>query len=104
VLDLFETGDVVAQNRARSARWRDIAAPLAAHRRVRDFRSLGMIFAFEVDAAREGFATWCFGEALERELLLRPIGNTVYFMPPYIATDDEFAMLCERTADIVERA
>jgi adenosylmethionine-8-amino-7-oxononanoate aminotransferase len=104
VLDLFETGDVVAQNRARSTRWRDIAAPLAAHRRVRAFRSLGMIFAFEVDAARDGFATWCFGEALARELLLRPIGNTVYFMPPYIATDDEFAMLCERSAAIVERA
>jgi adenosylmethionine-8-amino-7-oxononanoate aminotransferase len=104
VLDLFERDDVIAQNRARSARWRAIAAPLAAQRRVRDFRSRGMIIAFEVDTDRKGFASWCFGEALARELLLRPIGNTVYFMPPYIATDDELAMLCERTAAIVERA
>jgi adenosylmethionine-8-amino-7-oxononanoate aminotransferase len=104
VLDLFEHDDVVARNRVRAARWRDIAAPLAAHRRVREFRDLGMIFAFEVDGAREGFAAWCFDEALARELLLRPIGNTVYFMPPYVTTDDEFAMLCARTADIVERA
>jgi adenosylmethionine-8-amino-7-oxononanoate aminotransferase len=104
VLDIFAADDVIAQNRLRTSRWRDIAAPLAAQGRVRDFRSRGMIFAFEVDAARSGFATWCFGEALERELLLRPIGNTVYFMPPYVTTDAEFAMLCERTAAIVARA
>jgi adenosylmethionine-8-amino-7-oxononanoate aminotransferase len=28
-------------------------------------------------------------------VLLRPIGNTVYFMPPYILTDEEFSLLVE---------
>jgi adenosylmethionine-8-amino-7-oxononanoate aminotransferase len=32
-----------------------------------------------------------YREALARELLLRPIGNTVYFMPPYILSDEEDA-------------
>jgi adenosylmethionine-8-amino-7-oxononanoate aminotransferase len=63
-----------------------------------------MIWAFEVDTARPDFARWCFAEALERELLLRPIGRTVYFMPPYIVTDDEFALLCSRTLEIVNLA
>jgi adenosylmethionine-8-amino-7-oxononanoate aminotransferase len=35
-------------------------------------------------------------------LLLRPIGRTVYFMPPYVVTDDEFALLVERTLGIVD--
>jgi adenosylmethionine-8-amino-7-oxononanoate aminotransferase len=36
--------------------------------------------------------------------LLRPIGRTVYFMPPYVLTDEEFALLADRTCDILDRA
>ena len=63
-----------------------------------------MIWAFDVETDRAGFARWCFAEGLARELLLRPIGGTVYFMPPYILTDDEFTMLVARTCDILEHA
>ena len=104
VLDIFRDDDVIAANRARSARWTALAAPLAAHPKVRNFRHRGMIWAFEVDTPRLDFARWCFAEGLARELLLRPIGRTVYFMPPYIVTDDEFALLAARTLEIVDRA
>jgi adenosylmethionine-8-amino-7-oxononanoate aminotransferase len=104
VLDIFADDDVIAANRGRAQRWTALAAPLAAHPRVRDFRRTGMIFAFEVDTSRPDFARWCFAEGLDRELLLRPIGRTVYFMPPYTLTDDEFALLSGRTLGIVDRA
>jgi len=61
-----------------------------------------MIHAFEVATDRPDFARAFFAAALERELLLRPIGRTVYFMPPYIVTDDEFALLVERTAALLD--
>ena len=104
VLDIFRDDDVVAANHARASRWDAMAAPLAAHPKVRDFRRCGMIVAFEVDTDRADFARWCFAQALETGLLLRPIGRTVYFMPPYVIPDDAFALLCERTHAIVERA
>jgi adenosylmethionine-8-amino-7-oxononanoate aminotransferase len=104
VLDIFSHDHVIAANRAKAARWDAIAAPIAAHGKVRDFRRCGMIWAFEVDSARPDFARWFFAEALARELLLRPIGRTVYFMPPYIVTDDEFALLATRTLAIVDDA
>ena len=63
-----------------------------------------MIWAFEVETDRSQFARWCFAEGLTRELLLRPIGPTVYFMPPYILTDEEFALLAARTCEIVDIA
>ena len=63
-----------------------------------------MIVAFEVDTDRPDFARWCFGQGLERGLLLRPIGRTVYFMPPYILADDEFACLVDGTKAIVDAA
>jgi len=104
VLDLFAADDVIAVNRARAARWRTIAAPLQAHPKVRGFREQGMIMALEVATQRHDFARWCFGEGLARELLLRPIGNTIYFMPPYVVDDDAFRLLVERTLAIVEAA
>ena len=96
-LDIFEQDDVIAQNRVRAERFTAAAQPLARHARVRNFRHLGMIWAFEVDAPGKDFAHRFHAEARRRELLLRPIGNTVYFMPPYIVTDDEWALLLERT-------
>ena len=102
VLDIFRDDDVIAGNRERGARWTALAAPLAAHRSVRNFRRCGMIWAFEVETDRADFARWCFAEGLTRELLLRPIGKTVYFMPPYIVTDDEFALLASRTGEILD--
>ena len=104
VLDIFRDDDVLAANRIKAERWTALAAPLASHPKVRDFRQRGMIWAFEVETERSDFARWCFAQGLECELLLRPIGRTVYFMPPYILTDDEFALLAGRTREIVERA
>ena len=101
VLDLFDDEDVLARNRDRAARLDTMAQPLAAHAKVRDFRHLGMIWAFEVVSARPDFSRWFFAEALARELLLRPIGNTVYWMPPYVLDDAEMALLAERTLEIV---
>jgi adenosylmethionine-8-amino-7-oxononanoate aminotransferase len=104
VLDIFRDDDVIEANRTKAARWTALAAPLAAHPAVRNFRQHGMIWAFDVDTERADFARWCFAEGLARELLLRPIGRTVYFMPPYVVTDDEFALLAARTREIVEAA
>jgi adenosylmethionine-8-amino-7-oxononanoate aminotransferase len=104
VLDIFRDDAVIAANLARAQRFDAIAAALAAHPRVRRWRRCGMIIAFDVDTARADFAQWFFGAALARGLLLRPIGTTVYFMPPYIVTDAEFAMLAESTARILDAA
>jgi adenosylmethionine-8-amino-7-oxononanoate aminotransferase len=101
VLDLFRDENVIVANRARAATLSTLAQPLAVHPKVRDFRHLGMIWAFEVDSAREDFSSWCFTAALQRELLLRPIGRTIYWMPPYCLSDDEMALLAARTLDIV---
>ena len=102
VLDIFRDDDIIATNAAKAARWRRMAAPLAAHARVRGFRQCAMIIAFDVDGADSGFATRFAHEALRRELVLRPIGSTVYFMPPYTLCDDDFALLVERTLQVID--
>ena len=103
VLDIFGEDDVIETNRVKAASFNDIAVPLKAHPRVRNFRHSGMIWAFEVADAAPGFARTFFEEGLKRGLLLRPIGNTVYFMPPYVINEEEFGLLVAGTLEILEK-
>lgn len=101
-LDIFTSDDVIAANRGRAAAFSGKLQQLAAHERVRNFRTTGMIWAFEIESEDPAIARRIHQAALERELLLRPIGSTVYFMPPYTMTDAEYDMLAERTLEIVD--
>ena len=105
-LQIFKDDDVLLRNRQRAARLTAALAPLAGHERVEHFRNVGMIWAFdavEPDAERAAtFSRRFFANALENELLLRPIGRTVYLMPPYILSDDETDGLAERTRQVFE--
>ncbi len=92
-LDIFEQDDIVAVNRQKSAKIAAALAPLAEHPQVRHLRQRGMIAAFDVATDDPWFSRRFYRAALEREALIRPIGNTVYLMPPYIVDDDEIAHL-----------
>jgi adenosylmethionine-8-amino-7-oxononanoate aminotransferase len=96
-LDIFEQDDVLAGNRIKAAWMTEVLAPVAAHRAVKNFRHLGMIWAFEVETSTPQFARNFYQAALKRSLLLRPIGNTVYFMPPYVIGEEEIALLADET-------
>jgi len=103
-LAIFEEDRVLEANRAKAQRFTAAADALAAHPRVRSFRQRGMIWAFDVADARPDFAREFYGRALSRELLLRPIGSTVYFMPPYVIEDAEWQLLVERTLECMDTA
>ena len=101
-LDIFDGEQVIEANRARSARITTAAQAIARHPRVAHFRNTGMIWAFDVQTADPLFTRRFFAHALERELLLRPLGNTVYFMPPYVIGVDEIELLAGRTVELLD--
>jgi len=106
-LAIFDSDNVLNTNRVRSEQLTRALAPLAAHSKVQHFRQRGMIWAFDAvidnqDAAAS-FPRRFFTAALEQELLLRPIGNTVYLMPPYILDDAEIDLLASRTLAVFEQ-
>lgn len=102
-LDIFACDSVLDANIALGNKLETLLRPLAAHPQVRHFRRRGMILAFDVDAPAS-FGRRFYREALARELLLRPMGNTVYFMPPYVLSDDEAAHLASNAAAALEAA
>jgi adenosylmethionine-8-amino-7-oxononanoate aminotransferase len=95
VLDIFEEDHVIEANQSRQAQFVTMTAALRAHPGVQGFRQRGMIWAFDVACERTDFSRAFHQAALRHELLLRPIGSTVYFMPPYTISDAEFQHLVE---------
>lgn len=102
-LEIFDTDDVLARNRDRAAILDAALAPLQTHPAVHHVRRTGMIWAFDV-AADAGFGQRYATAALARGLLLRPIGNTVYLMPPYILDDDTATWLARQTLAALDDA
>lgn len=108
VLDLFRDGQggepVLARNHATAQRLDALCAPLAAHPRVGAARRLGMLWAWDIDVdGLPGFSGAYHLAARDEGLLLRPIGNTLYFMPPYVLDDAALAQLAGGALRALER-
>jgi adenosylmethionine-8-amino-7-oxononanoate aminotransferase len=93
VLDIFAADDVVVRNHAKARAFDVVAGVLREDPRIAHFRRAGMIWAFDVPAARPGFARAYAQAALQEGVLLRPLGNTVYFMPPYCVDEAQWSLL-----------
>jgi len=101
-LDLFEQSDVIGANRRLARVMREAVADLDDHPHVAEVRQSGMILAIEMikdKNTREPYP-WqerrglrVFEHGLRHQALLRPLGNVVYWMPPYVLNEDEIAML-----------
>jgi len=101
-LDIFADDHVIATNRAKASQFNALLAPLQHHPSIRHFRQQGMIWAFDAQSDDPAFARRFYLAGLQHGLLLRPIGTTVYFMPPYILTPEEMAMLVQGVLAILE--
>lgn len=103
-LDIFAEDDVLERNRLFAKRFTARLEPLANHPMARHFRHCGMIWAVDIATDDPDFRLKFYRAALQRELLLRPLGTTVYFMPPYILNADEAALLAEGAVAALETA
>lgn len=102
VLDVLEKDNVLTVNRLRAGRLNAALRPITQHPRVRHFRHLGMIWAWDIPQASADFSRTVYRVALRHELLLRPLGNTVYLMPPYLLSDSEIDALAERVNAVMD--
>jgi adenosylmethionine-8-amino-7-oxononanoate aminotransferase len=112
-LRIFEQDDVLARNRVTAARMRDLAVPLASHPHVADVRQTGMIVAFELtkDGDRRTpfdpslrIGLRAYRAALARGVVLRPLGDVLYWMPPYCIDEEQLQLLAEVTRAAIDEA
>jgi adenosylmethionine-8-amino-7-oxononanoate aminotransferase len=112
-LGIFAAEPVLERNRATAARMAALAAPFAAHPNVAEVRQTGMILAIELVADRATRTPFAAAErrglrayrrALECGVVLRPLGEVLYWMPPYCVGEDELAHLAAATAAAIDAA
>lgn len=103
-IDLFQSSDVLGHNRQLAALLAKYTAQFHDHPNVAEVRQTGMILAIELVKnkqtrevypwqQRRGLKVYQY--ALSQGVLLRPLGNVIYFMPPYIITEAEIKRMTE---------
>ncbi|MEX0734198.1 MAG: adenosylmethionine--8-amino-7-oxononanoate transaminase [Steroidobacteraceae bacterium] len=112
-LAIFRDDGVIERNRALSGRLAEATAPLADHPQVAEVRQTGMIAAIEFvkDKAKGERFDWrerrglrAYEYSLAQGALLRPIGNVIYLMPPYVIEPEQIDWLAEIARGAVDEA
>ena len=94
-LDIFEKENILEKNKVLAQQLAAAFAWAKEDERIIHFRQAGMILAFDIKAEHlcENFSKEFFAHALNQGVLVRPIGSTIYIMPPYIISADEITHL-----------
>jgi adenosylmethionine-8-amino-7-oxononanoate aminotransferase len=112
-LRIFSEDPVIVRNRRLAAHMGRRARELQNLPHVAEVRQQGMILAIEMvrDKANRTPYDWrerrglrVYRHALENNVLLRPLGNVVYFMPPYVITQDQIDQLVDVAREGIEIA
>jgi len=103
-LNIFATKPVIERNRQLSDYLFRRTQPLNDHAHVAEIRQQGMICAIELVKSkttrepydwRERRGLRIYQHGIQHGILLRPIGNVVYFMPPYVISEDEIDLMVD---------
>ena len=100
-LDIFESENVIEKNKALSAFILEQFKWAREHEKVRNFRQRGMVLAFDVPRLAGAKSREFRSSALNRGLLLRPLGASLYFMPPYVITREQIAFASTQIKELI---
>ncbi|NIR28360.1 MAG: adenosylmethionine--8-amino-7-oxononanoate transaminase [Gammaproteobacteria bacterium] len=112
-LDIFEEEKVIERNRVLADAMARATAHFPEHPHVAEVRQRGMILAVEMVRDKHTRAPYPWQErrglrvyrhGLQRQALLRPLGNVVYLMPPYVITEEQIGHLAQVAWEGIELA
>jgi adenosylmethionine-8-amino-7-oxononanoate aminotransferase len=104
-LDLFRENAVIERVQALECQLRAGLEPLRSLPCVGDIRVIGGVGIVELESPSAGYLDHRGGDLsaafLDRGLLLRPLGNVLYFMPPYVITESEVVWVLAQIAEVL---
>ncbi len=112
-LDIFAQDNVISANKILAEHMTKSTAALADHPHVAEVRQHGMIVAMEMvqDKMNRTPFPWherrgrrAYVHALSKGALLRPLGDVIYFMPPYVITPEEIDWLSQIAREAIDAA
>lgn len=110
---IFESENIIESNKAKSQQIASLCDELHDYKHVADIRQSGMITAIELCKdkktkepfpwqERRGLTVYQHG--LKNSMLLRPLGNVVYFMPPYVISEEEINLMIKVAKEGIDLA
>ena len=112
-LDIFEEDGVIEANKRLAKRMASATAHLVDHPHVAEVRQTGMALAIEMVQDKAGKVAYPWQErrglkvyqhALSRGALLRPLGSVVYFLPPYVISEEQIDFLAKVASEGIDLA
>jgi adenosylmethionine-8-amino-7-oxononanoate aminotransferase len=103
VLDIFEQDNVIENNKEKIAFMREQTKRFKSLSNVKEVRQRGMVCAIELQGydSAQRIGLRIFQEALKHGVYIRPLGHVIYFMPPYIFTQEQLKKMIDTTYEIV---
>lgn len=112
-LDIFKNDNIIEKNQHLIKVLQDVSKEFLNHNHVIDVRQRGMIVAIEMVKnkktreeydwkERRGLKVYQYG--LKHGVLLRPLGNVIYFLPPYVITEDQIKLMARVALDAINIA
>jgi adenosylmethionine-8-amino-7-oxononanoate aminotransferase len=110
-LAIFHDDNIIEKNITNASLIQQHMRTIKAHPNVANLRQTGMIAAFDLvrtnnepfpDEHRRGLKAYRAG--LELGAVIRPLGDTLYWMPPYCIQPDELQFLADTTLKAIDEA
>jgi adenosylmethionine-8-amino-7-oxononanoate aminotransferase len=80
-------------------------AMIENHLKVSEVRALGVILAIDLNVKMERYGNlrdMLYDFFIERGVLVRPLGNTIYILPPFVITDGQLEKIYDTITSVLE--
>jgi len=104
-LDLLQSDDIKARRLAIEAQHGCFVKKVKGHPRVADARSLGVILAVDLNLKTGRYSKLrddLYEFFMQRGINLRPLGNTIYVLPPYVITDKQLQQIYDAIFSVID--
>ncbi|KQB41104.1 adenosylmethionine--8-amino-7-oxononanoate transaminase [Flavobacterium aquidurense] len=106
-MELLQTEEMQANIKRINASHLNFQKKIEKHSKVITARTLGVIFAVEiksdsVESYYGSMRTKLYNFFIEKGVVLRPVGNIVYILPPYIMTDEQLSKVYKTIEEAIE--
>ena len=80
---------------------------IKTHNKVKTTRVLGVIFALEIKTENQesyygNLRNKLYNFFIEKGVILRPVGNIIYILPPYIITNEQLQKIYQTIEEALE--
>ena len=104
-IELLESDEILERRTYIAQVHSNFASQINHHPKVKEVRSMGVILALDLNLEMERYGNLrdkLYRFFMERGLVLRPLGNTVYVLPPYVITNGQLQKIYDTITELLE--